>query len=68
MKPVVANPAASFTQLLEGLEVLQDERQVKNQINQIVAKLQRRKRNMDSRTMEHFISMTGGKDPTQFIA
>ena len=68
MKPVVANPAASFTQLLEGLEVLQDERQVKNQINQIVAKLQRRKRNMDSRTMEHFISMTGGKNPTQFIA
>lgn len=68
MKPVVANPAASFTQLLEGLEVLQDERQVKNQINQIVAKLQRRKRNMDSRTMEHFISMTGVKDPTQFIA
>lgn len=67
MKPVVANPAASFTQLLEGLEVLQDDRQVKNQINQIVAKLQRRKRNMDSRTMEHFISMTGGKDPTQFI-
>lgn len=68
MKPVVANPAASFTQLLEGLEVLQDDRQVKNQINQIVAKLQRRKHNMDSRTMEHFISMTGGKDPTQFIA
>lgn len=68
MKPVVANPAASFTQLLEGLEVMQDDRQVKNQINQIVAKLQRRKRNMDSRTMEHFISMTGGKDPTQFIA
>ena len=67
MKPVVANPAASFTQLLEGLEVLQDEKQVKNQINQIVAKLQRKKRNMDSRTMEHFISMTGGKDPTQFI-
>lgn len=68
MKPVVANPAVAFTQLLEGLEVLQDDRQVKNQINQIVAKLQRRKRNMDSRTMEHFISMTGGKDPTQFIA
>ena len=68
MKPVVANPAASFAQLLEGLEVLQDDRQVKNQINQIVAKLQRRKRNVDSRTMEHFISMTGGKDPTQFIA
>ena len=67
MKPVVVNPSTTFTQLLEGLEVLDDEKQVQNQINQIIAKLQRRKRNMDSNTMEHFISMTGGKDPTQFI-
>lgn len=67
MKPVVANPTTTFTQLLEGLEVLEDEKQVLNQINQIVAKLQRKKRNMDSKTMEHFISMTGGQDPTQFI-
>lgn len=67
MKPVVANPITTFTQLLEGLEVLDDEKQVQNQINQIVAKLQRKKRNMDSKTMEHFISMTGGQDPSQFI-
>ena len=68
MKPVVANPTASFTQLLEGLEVLEDDRQVENQINQIIAKLQRKKRNMNSAVMEHFIDMTGGLDPTQFIA
>ena len=68
MKPVVANPTASFTQLLEGLEVLEDDRQVENQINQIIAKLQRKKRNMSSTVMEHFIDMTGGLDPTQFIA
>lgn len=67
MKPVVVNPTTTFTQLLEGLEVLEDEKQVVNQINQIVARLQRKKRNMDSKTMEHFISMTGGQDPTQFI-
>lgn len=67
MKPVVVNPTTTFTQLLEGLEVLENEKQVLNQINQIVAKLQRKKRNMDSKTMEHFISMTGGQDPTQFI-
>ncbi len=67
MKPVVANPSTTFTQLLEGLEVLDDEKQVWYQINQIIAKLQRKKRNMDSKTMEHFISMTGGQDPTQFI-
>ncbi|MCH5260763.1 MAG: type I restriction-modification system endonuclease [Lachnospiraceae bacterium] len=67
MKPVVSNPATSFTQLLEGLEVLEDEQQIQNQINQIVAKLQRRKRNMSSKVMEHFIDMSGGFDPTQFI-
>lgn len=68
MKPVVVNPTATFTQLLEGLEVLTDEKQVQNQINQIIAKLQRRKQNMSSKAMEHFISLSGGYKPTQFIA
>lgn len=67
MKPVVVNPAVTFTQLLEGLEILKDEKQVQHQINQIIARLQRKKRSMDKRTMEHFISMTGGQDPTQFV-
>jgi type I restriction enzyme R subunit len=68
MKPVVTNPSTSFSQLLEGLEILDEDAQVQNQISQIIAKLQRKKRNMDSSTMEHFISMAGGQDPTQFIA
>ena len=67
MKPVVANPSASFGQLLDGLEVLEDEKQIGYQIDQIIAKLQRKKRKLDSKTMEHFVSMTGGMDPTQFI-
>lgn len=68
MKPVVANPSTTFEQLMDGLEVLEDERQVQNQIDQIMAKLQRKKRRIDAETMEHFISMTGGEDPSQFIA
>lgn len=67
MKPVVANPSASFGQLLDGLEVLEDEKQIAYQIDQIIAKLQRKKRKLDGKTMEHFVSMTGGMDPTQFI-
>lgn len=67
MKPVVVNPSASFDQLLDGLEVLEDEKQIPHQIDQIIAKLQRKKRKLDSKTMEHFVSMTGGMDPTQFI-
>ncbi len=68
MKPVVANPGATFEQLLEGLAVLEDKRQVQSQVDQITAKLQRQKRRMDTETMAHFIHLTGGQDPTQFIA
>ncbi|MBD5119393.1 MAG: type I restriction-modification system endonuclease [Clostridiales bacterium] len=68
MKPVVANPDATFEQLLEGLEVMDDESRIQHQIDQIIAKLQRKKRHLDSKTMEHFTSMTGGQDPSQFIA
>lgn len=68
MKPVVANPTATFGQLLEGLKSVEDEKQVENQINRIIAKLQRKKRNLDSTTLEHFVSMTGGMTPEQFIA
>ena len=68
MKPVVANPTATFEQLLTGLEVLDDEKQVENQINQIIAKLQRKKQNLDAATLEHFSSMTGGMTPEQFIS
>lgn len=67
MKPVVTNPSATFDQLLDGLEVIDDEKQIGYQIDLIIAKLQRRKRSLDDRTMEHFINLTGGKDPTEFI-
>ena len=67
MKPVVVNPATSFTQLLDGLSEMNDDKQVEQQINQIIAKLQRKKRNMSPKMMEYFVSMTDGKDPSQFI-
>lgn len=68
MKPVVANPTTTFTQLLDGLREMEDEAHVRNQINQVIAKLQRKKKNIDSKTMEHFIDMSGGRDLTQFVA
>lgn len=67
MKPVVTNPTTTFTQLLDGLEEVEDKDVIQAQINQIIAKLQRKKRRMDDKTMEQFISMTDGMDPTQFI-
>jgi type I restriction enzyme R subunit len=44
-----------------------EKEKVQAQINQIIAKLQRKKHRMDGKTMEQFISMSGGMDPTQFI-
>ena len=67
MKPVVANPATSFEQLIDGLEALDSEEQVTNQINQIIAKLQRKKRSMSEKDVAHFIDLSGGLDPTQYI-
>ena len=67
MKPVSTDPSVSFEQLLDGLEVLEDEKHLQNQIDQIVAKLQRKKRNMNSEELEQFEDMSGGLDPSSFI-
>ena len=65
MKPAVQNPTTTFSQLLDGLQEMNDDQHMQYQVNQVIAKLQRRKRSMDEKTMEQFISLTGGKDPTQ---
>lgn len=67
MNPVVANPSASFKQLLDGLVLVEEAEAVKCQVDMICAKLQRKKRNMTMKTLEHFSSMTGGMNPTQYI-
>ena len=67
MKPVVANPSLTFAQLLTQLEQMEDDKQIEYQISQIVAKLQRKRRNIDENTMEHFIDLAGGKDPSGVI-
>lgn len=67
MKPVVANPSTSYDDLVTGLNVLTSEKHVENQIDMILAKIQRGKRNLSEKGMEHFINASGGLDPTQFI-
>lgn len=67
MKPVVVDSGATFVDLINGLEVLETEAQKKNQLDLIIAKLQRAKRKVSSQLLEHFIDLSGGKDPTQFI-
>lgn len=67
MKPVVANSAATFDDLINGLEVLKTKEQKKNAIDIIIGKLQRKKRNLNKNGLEHFESLSGGKNPTEFI-
>lgn len=67
MKPVVANLTATYEDLIRGLETLLTEEQKKNQIDMIIAKLQRKKRKLSGIGIEHFIDLAGGKNPTQFI-
>jgi len=67
MKLVVNQPTTSFDDLLEGLEVLPTEKQLQNQIDLIVAKMQRKKRSMTNDMMAYFRDIAEGDTPDQFI-
>lgn len=67
MKPVVANANVTFDKLLDGLEEMQEEAYVSYQIDQIIAKLQRKKRNMTTDALEQFKYASGGFTPDEFI-
>ena len=41
MKPVAANVSVTLEQLLDGLKAIDDDKNIKNQINQIIAKIRR---------------------------
>ena len=62
MKPVVTNPSASFEDLMRGLEIATTDEQLAYQIDLIIAKLQRKRRNISQTAREQFIHLTGGKD------
>ena len=62
MKPVVTNPSASFEDLMRGLEIATTDEQLAYQIDLIIAKLQRKRRNVSQTAREQFIHLTGGKD------
>lgn len=67
MKPVVANPTTSFDDLLNGLIELSAEKQIKNHIDMIMAKIHRNKRGLTGDAMEHFKDLSGGLTPDQFV-
>jgi type I restriction enzyme R subunit len=68
MKPVVQDASARFEDLLRGLQSFVDEEQIKNQIDLIVAKIQRKKRNLSEKAQEQFATISGGVSSTEFSA
>lgn len=66
MKPVVKNESASFDDLLNGLETLDSQQQAQNQLDMILAKIQRRRRVLSETALEHFVDLSGGLNPAQF--
>lgn len=68
MKPVVANPSTTLPQLMDGLEVMDDEEQIQYQINQILARMQRKNKNIPKKTLDYFKTLAEGKTPAQVIS
>lgn len=68
MKPISANPKASFKQLVDEMDEISSEERCKKQIEQIIAKLQRKKQFLTAENSDRFEYHTGGKDADTVIA
>lgn len=68
MKPVVTNPSETMTHVLDRLKETEDQKEIEYNVEQIIAKMQRRKKKLNKNALDQFIDMTGGKDPDQVIA
>lgn len=65
MKPVTPNPLTTFEDLLNGLKVVEKDKQA-YQLSLIIAKLQRKSRKISSKALNQFMYLTGGKDLNSF--
>ena len=66
MKPV-SNPNTSFTQLVNELDDITSAERIKTQGEQLIAKLQRKRKKIEEDSLEEFIYMAGGKEPKEVI-
>lgn len=63
----VSNPAISFQKLIEELEYIDTPERARKQLEQIVAKLQRKKKQINNDQLEEFIYFAQGDTPEEFI-
>ncbi|WP_341827341.1 type I restriction-modification system endonuclease [Trueperella pyogenes] len=68
MKPLAANPHTTFKDLIEGIELAAgDDDKLNSAIEQVVAKLQRRRHKISGNTAEHTQDLAGGRSIAQVI-
>jgi type I restriction enzyme R subunit len=67
MKPVVVNPNTTFQQLTDEFQHIESEERSKRQIEQILAKLQRKKQYINEQQKEQFKYNAKGEDLDDFI-
>lgn len=67
MKPVVANPTETFAQLLDKLKTLDDNKAVQNLVNQIIAKLRRRKPSAQISELINTLKTLPAQDAKKFL-
>jgi type I restriction enzyme R subunit len=68
MKPVVPNPATSFGGLVDEIKHIKSEERLRQQIEQIMAKLQRKKKKISTQAEERFKFASGGKDVDEYLS
>ncbi|AIZ63740.1 hypothetical protein PK28_08610 [Hymenobacter sp. DG25B] len=67
MKPVVVDPSQTITELIEELDKIEQEEARQQQVEQILAKLQRKRNKLTPTQIEKFAHGTNGQTLTQFI-
>lgn len=67
MKPVAPNPKTTFVQLVEELPLIESNHRAQKQLDEIIAKLQRKKNNFVGEAETQFKYKSQGKSPEEFI-
>lgn len=63
----VSNPSISFQELIKELEYIDTPERAKRQLEQIVAKIQRKKKNIEENQLDQFMYLAKGESPEEFI-
>ena len=67
MKPIVANPATTFDDLVDGIDKLDTDGARRNQVDMIIAKILRNKGKMSDSNKEQFASLCNGMTPDEYV-